>query len=48
MGIMNPATESSALPNLTADILSDPQMPVDNRLACLWKTMKKVWSAPTR
>jgi len=36
---MNPATESTALPNLTADILSDPQMPVDNILARLWKTM---------
>lgn len=36
---MNPATELTALPNLTADILSDPQMPVDNILARLWKTM---------
>lgn len=36
---MNPATESAPLPNLTADILSDPQMPVDNSLARLWKTM---------
>lgn len=36
---MNPATESTSLPNLTADILSDPQMPVDNLLARLWTTM---------
>lgn len=36
---MNPATESTALPSLTADILSDPHMPVDNILARLWKTM---------
>ena len=36
---MNPATESTVLPNLTADILSDPQIPVDNLLARLWKTM---------
>lgn len=36
---MNPAIEPSVLPNLTADILSDPQMPVDNLLARLWKTM---------
>jgi len=36
---MNLATESTALPNLTADILSDPHMPVDNILARLWKTM---------
>jgi len=36
---MNPATESTALPNLTADILSDPLMPVDNIFARLWKTM---------
>ncbi len=36
---MNPATESTVLPNLTADILSDPLMPVDNIFARLWKTM---------
>lgn len=36
---MNSATELTALPNLTADILSNPQMPVDNILARLWKTM---------
>jgi len=36
---MNLATKSTALPNLTADILSDPHMPVDNILARLWKTM---------
>lgn len=36
---MNPATQSAPLPNLTADILSDPQMPVDNLLARLWTTM---------
>lgn len=36
---MNPATELTVLPNLTADILCDPQMPVDNILARLWKTM---------
>jgi len=36
---MNPAIESSALPSLTADILSDPRLPVDNLLARLWKTM---------
>jgi len=36
---MKPATKSTALPNLTADILNDPQMPVDNILARLWKTM---------
>ena len=36
---MKSAIESIALPNLTADILSDPMMPVDNILARLWKTM---------
>lgn len=36
---MNPATQSDVLPSLTADILSDPSMPVDNLLARLWKTM---------
>ena len=36
---MNPATKSSALPSLTADILIDPHLPVDNLLARLWKTM---------
>lgn len=36
---MNPATKSTTLPSLTADILNDPQMPVDNILARLWKTM---------
>ncbi len=36
---MNSAIKSDALPSLTADILSDPQMPVDNMLARLWKTM---------
>ena len=36
---MNPATELTGLPSLTADILCDPQLPVDNILARLWKTM---------
>ena len=36
---MNPATKSPALPSLTAEILSDPHLPVDNLLARLWKTM---------
>lgn len=36
---MNPATKSPALPSLTADILSDPQLPVDNLLARLWNTL---------
>lgn len=36
---MNPATQSPALPSLTADILSDPHLPVDNLLARLWNTM---------
>ena len=36
---MNPAIKSSELPSLTADILSDPHLPVDNLLARLWKTM---------
>ncbi len=36
---MNTTTKSNALPSLTAEILSDPQMPVDNILARLWKTM---------
>ncbi len=29
---MNPATKLTELPNLTADILADPQIPVDNLL----------------
>ena len=36
---MNPATKSPALPSLTADILSDPHLPVDNLLARLWNTL---------
>ncbi len=32
---MNLATQSTALPNLTADLLSDPLMPVDNLLSQL-------------
>ncbi len=36
---MNLATQSTALPNLTADLLSDPLMPVDNLLSRLWNTM---------
>ena len=36
---MNPATKSPPLPNLTADILSDPHLPVDNLLARLWNTL---------
>jgi len=37
--MMNPATQSTTLPSLTADILSDPHLPVDNLLARLWNTM---------
>ena len=36
---MNPATKLMGLSSLTADILCDPQLPVDNILARLWKTM---------
>ncbi len=36
---MKSAIESITSPSLTADILSDPLMPVDNILARLWKTM---------
>ena len=36
---MNPATKSAALPSLTADLLSDPHLPVDNLLARLWNTL---------
>ena len=36
---MNLATQSTALPNVTADLLSDPLMPVDNLLSRLWNTM---------
>lgn len=37
---MNLATQSTALPNLTADLLSDPLMPVDNLLSRLWTTTR--------
>lgn len=36
---MNSATKPTEFPSLIATILSDPQMPVDNILARLWKTM---------
>jgi SRSO17 transposase len=36
---MNSDTQQQALPSLTAEILHDPQYPVDNLLAKLWKQL---------